>query len=364
MISRGRDMHTRLGLLGLIALALLAPSCARSRAAAQPTGPVPAGILLTPSAGEDFVQPILFLGPIWRTVSGPVFAREPWRFRPDFEMSRPDLMTADGDTVEVAHVMAVLDRAAREGDAKCPPVRGYPTWPATWNVRVFDRATPDSAHVAREFTVSARAVRCMAGAELAALKDDRDATWRSGMEQLATLGLPQTEPPMPRPLLAPAEQRTAILAALADENDAQALGTLDVSLWFWPASRGFGIRGARFADFGDRTMPKRPLDADVVALPRSALRALIVEALADSAVVRGAERARGALPMSVSHGEFRILDRAGDRGGPHYSQPLYLAFLTRDETVALADRLSRVLDHAAPGAAGELAVGRGLLGAR
>lgn len=200
MSSRGRGRQAKLRLLGLIALAMVA--CARSRATTVPPGPAPAAILLTPSAGEDFVPPILYLGPIWRTVSGPVFARELWRFRPDVEMSRPDLMTADGDTIEVAHVMAVLDRAAREGDAKCPPVRGYPTWPATWNVRVFDRATPDSAHVAREFTVSARAVRCMAGAELAALKDDRDATWRSGMEQLATLGLPQTEPPMPRPLLA------------------------------------------------------------------------------------------------------------------------------------------------------------------
>jgi len=352
------------GLLALVALALLAPACAGSREAARPLGPTPVGVLLTPSAGEDFVQPMLFLGPIWRTVSAPVLVSELWRFGPDFEMSRPDLMTGDCDTVEVAHIMAVLDRAARDGDANCASVPDLPTWPATWNVRVFDRATPDSAHVAREFTVSARAVRCVARAEILKLKGYEGATWRSGVEALATLGGLKEVPMPPRPLLAPDVQRAALLAALADENDAQALGTLDVSLWFWPKDRGFGSRGARFADFGDRSMPKRALDADVVNLPRSALRALVTEALADSAVMRGAARARGALPMSVSHGEFRILDRAGDRGGPHYSQPLYLAFLTRDETVALADRLSRVLDHAAPGSAGELVVGRGLLGAR
>jgi hypothetical protein len=317
---------------------------AKPQAAPQPvlstSGPAPLAIWLAPTIGEDFTSGMLFADV---GQSG-----KPYRFTggrnllPDAELFwRGNQFTSTAGPRERALVAALLEQAAKGEGTPCDPRLQYAQWPPTWKVRMFDSATDTSAHVAREFTVSMRAVRCRALAAYDALGRKGDPAARSMLEQLSELGVdhfaPEYGKPAPPQRQAPEDARTALLALARGPAGAQRTTKLQVSFRSYSQSVPYG-ESARFAAPAVRPASVRPQDQDIVTVDEATLRSLLDAALSEPAVAAGAQRSRVGFSPPVSFAEFRVLERYDGLPNP---QPLFIAYLSRAEGTKLAEKLVR-----------------------
>ena len=283
-------------------------------------GEPPVTIALDPMTGEDFIPPVLLKSPA-TDVSR--FLREGLPLDADTWL-RGLPYQASGSTAELAVAAAVLERAAKDGDADCPVDSGFPAWPPTWRVRVI---AADGSTV-RDFPVSARLVRCRARGESA----------NSGvLEALQSLGASRWAPTSgaaPR-LVAPEVARAGLLALARGPDGQPRTAALTVSL-----ADGRGV----LVHVGAPVRKRR----DMVTIKDASLRALLETALEHPAVVAGMQRSARTYPARVAHGEFRVLEHFE---GFQRDIVVFAAYLPKEDAEALAQELARTLDGREPSAA-------------
>jgi hypothetical protein len=310
-------------------------------------GTPPIAITIVPTTGEDFASSLLAIGADVDGTRHRLFKGKE-RANPDVDMPMRDgWYTAAESERGLAAMAALLEEAAAAGDAPCEA--RAPAWPPTWRVRFFDRFDDKSAHVAREFTVPVRALRCRAVARYDALGRNGDPVLRSTMETLSEVGFDHLAPdgnaPPPPPRLAPEDTRQALLALARGPVGQPRTAALNVSL-----ADGRGVL-VRLADLADRPERLREADAHVVAIDDASMRALLLAALSHPAIAPGIQRPATTYPRGAAHGEFRVLER---HPGLMHDVPLLIAYLTPAEAEAVTRSMVRALESRDPKAAAAL----------